>query len=127
VRVAAAEAQRRHQLFSPVRGLYVLVPRSTAPRAQCLPTGSSTTCAATSGGTTTSATCPQAARHGASHQAVQVTQVVVDRRVPDRSFGSVRLRFYADGRMAHWPAVAVAGPTGTLRVRARDLRFDLGL
>ena len=126
VRVAVAEAQRRHQLFSPVRGLYVLVPpqyrsQGTVPADWflddlCRHLGRHYYLGYLSA----------AARHGASHQAVQVTQVVVDRRVPDRSFGSVRLRFYADGRMAHWPAVAVAGPTGTLRVASPETcAFDL--
>ncbi len=126
VRVAVAEAQRRHFLFSPVRGLYVLVPpqyrrQGTVPADWYIDD-----------------LCRHlhrdyylgylsaAARHGSAHQAPQVTQVIVDRTVADRTLGPVRLRFYTDRRMSEWPVASVTGPTGSLRVATPETcAFDL--
>ena len=115
VRVAVAEAQRRHLLFSPVRGLYVLIPpqyrhAGTVPADWflddlCRHLGRNYYLGYLSA----------AARHGAAHQAAQVTQTVVDRSVIDRTSGP-RLRFYTDARMSIWPVAMATGPTGSLRV-----------
>jgi predicted transcriptional regulator of viral defense system len=125
VRVAVAEAQRRHLLFSPVRGLYVLIPpqyrhEGTVPADWFLDD-----------------LCRHldrnyylgylsaAARYGAAHQAAQVTQTVVDRPVIDRTSGP-RLRFYTDARMSMWPVTTATGPTGLLRVATPETcAFDL--
>ncbi|MGD1011835.1 MAG: type IV toxin-antitoxin system AbiEi family antitoxin [Acidimicrobiales bacterium] len=125
VRVAVAEAQRRHLLFSPVRGLYVIIPpqhrhEGTVPADWFLDD-----------------LCRHldrnyylgylsaAARHGAAHQAVQVTQTVVDRSVINRT-SEPRLHFYTDAKMAEWPAAITAGPTGSLQVATPETcAFDL--
>jgi len=125
VRVAVAEAQRRHLLFSPVRGLYVLIPpqyrrEGTVPAEWFLDD-----------------LCRHldrnyylgyvsaAARHGAAHQAAQVTQAVVDRSVIDR-MSKPRLRFYTDVRMSKWPVAKATSPTGSLRVATPETcAFDL--
>jgi len=125
VRVAVAEAQRRHQLFSPVRGLYVLIPpqyrhEGTVPADWflddlCRHLDRSYYLGYLSA----------AARHGAAHQAAQVTQTVVDRPVIDRTSGP-RLRFYTDARMSIWPVATATGPTGSLRVATPETcAFDL--
>jgi hypothetical protein len=79
VRVAVAEARRRHLVFSPVRGLYVLIPpqyrhEGTVPADWFL----DDLCWNYYLGYLSAA-----ARHGAAHQAGQVTQTVVDRSVID--------------------------------------------
>jgi predicted transcriptional regulator of viral defense system len=125
VRVAVAEAQRRHLLFSPVRGLYILIPsqyrhEGTVPADWFLDD-----------------LCRHldrnyylgylsaAARYGAAHQAAQVTQTVVDRPVIDRTSGP-RVRFYTDARMSVWPVTTATGPTGSLRVATPETcAFDL--
>jgi predicted transcriptional regulator of viral defense system len=120
VRIAVAEAQRRHFLFSPVRGLYVLVPpqyrrQGTVPADWFLDD-----------------LCRHldrnyylgylsaAARHGSAHQAPQVTQTVVERRVADRALGPIQLRFYTDVHMSQWAVTSVTGPTGSLRVATAE-------
>lgn len=125
VRVAVAEAQRRHLLFSPVRGLYVLIPpqyrhEGTVPADWflddlCRHLGRNYYLGYLSA----------AARHGAAHQAAQVTQTVVNRPVTDRTSGP-RLRFYTDARMSIWPVATATGPTGSLRVATPETcAFDL--
>src|ERR1035438_3913035 len=125
VRVAVAEAQRRHLLFSPVRGLYVLIPpqyrhEGTVPADWflddlCRHLGRNYYLAYLSA----------AARHGAAHQAAQVTQTVVNRPVTDRTSGP-RLRFCTDARMSIWPVATATGPTGSLRVATPETcAFDL--
>jgi predicted transcriptional regulator of viral defense system len=125
VRVAVAEAQRRHLLFSPVRGLYVLIPpqyrhEGTVPADWflddlCRHLGRNYYLGYLSA----------AARHGAAHQAAQVTQTVVDRSVIDRTSGPT-LRFYTDAQMRKWPVAMATGPTGSLRVATPETcAFDL--
>ncbi len=125
VRVAVAEAQRRHLLFSPVRGLYVLIPpqyryEGTVPADWflddlCRHLGRNYYLGYLSA----------AARHGAAHQAAQVTQTVVDSSVIDRTSGPT-LRFYTDAQMRKWPVAMATGPTGSLRVATPETcAFDL--
>ncbi len=125
VRVAVAEAQRRHLLFSPVRGLYVLVPpqyrrQGTVPADWFL----DDMCRHLSRGYYLGY-LSAAARHGAAHQAAQVAQTVVDRAVADRT-SPPRMSFYTDARMAEWPTEKTAGPTGSLEVATPETcAFDL--
>jgi predicted transcriptional regulator of viral defense system len=57
-----------------------------------------------------------AAHWGASHQAVQEYQVVVDRHVRDRDIGRVRLRFHHVRRLDERATVRVAGTEAMLTV-----------
>jgi predicted transcriptional regulator of viral defense system len=61
-----------------------------------------------------------AAHHGASHQAVQIFQVITDRHVEDRDFGRIRLRFYRSGFVSQTPVEAVNTPTGTMAVSTQE-------
>jgi predicted transcriptional regulator of viral defense system len=126
VHVAVAEAQRRHLLFSPVRGLYVLVPPQYRRQGVVPADWFLDDLCRHLGRQYYLGYLSAAARHGSAHQAPQVTQVVVNRAIADREFGSVRLRFYADVRMSRWPAMAATGPTGSLQVATPETcAFDL--
>jgi predicted transcriptional regulator of viral defense system len=57
-----------------------------------------------------------AAMHGASHQAPQVFQVMVDRHVPNRDIGRVRLRFYVNEHLGHITVEERQVDTGRLRL-----------
>ncbi len=126
VHVAVAEAQRRHLLFSPVRGLYVLVPPQYRRQGVLPADWFLDDLCRHLGRRYYLGYLSAAARHGSAHQAPQVTQTVVDHRVADRDFGTVRLRFYADVRMPKWPAMSATGPTGSLQVATPETcAFDL--
>lgn len=126
VHVAVAEAQRRHLLFSPVRGLYVLVPPQYRRQGVLPADWFLDDLCRHLGRRYYLGYLSAAARHGSAHQAPQVTQVVVNRAIADREFGSVRLRFYADVRMSRWPAMSATGPTGSLQVATPETCvFDL--
>jgi len=57
-----------------------------------------------------------AARHGASHHASQLFQVVVDTTTRDRDIGGVHLRFYQSANIDDRPTEQVTSPTGRLTV-----------
>lgn len=59
--------------------------------------------------------------HGASHQAPQVFQVMVDRHVADRDFGRTRLRFHTSRHVAGSAVEQRNVPTGQLRLAPREL------
>ena len=61
-----------------------------------------------------------AARHGSAHQAPQTFQVVVNRHVPDRDFGRVRLRFVRNQAMEAMARERVASHTGMYYVASRE-------
>lgn len=56
--------------------------------------------------------------YGAAHQRPQVFQVMIDRRVANRDFGRVRLRFYTRTRIDDVPTVTRNTATGQSRVAA---------
>ncbi len=126
IHVAVANAQRRHLLFSPVRGLYVLVPPQYRRQGVLPADWFLDDLCRHLGRRYYLGYLSAAARHGSAHQAPQVTQTVVDHKVADREFGTVRLRFYADIRMPQWPVMSAAGPTGSLQVATPETcAFDL--
>jgi predicted transcriptional regulator of viral defense system len=57
-----------------------------------------------------------AAHHGASHQAVQVFQVLTNRHVENRDFERIRLRFYRSSLISRTPVETVNTPTGIMAV-----------
>lgn len=61
-----------------------------------------------------------AAQHGASHQAAQTFQVVIDRHLEDRDFDRVRLRFQTSALVEQTPVEQVNTPTGTMAVSTRE-------
>lgn len=126
VRVATADAQRRRRLYSPARGLYVVVPLEYrdwgAPPAEWF----------------VDDLCRHLARkyyvgflsaaqhHGAAHQAPQEFQVVVDRPISDKVDGPHRMRFFATTKIADSATSQASSPGGMFRVATPEtLALDL--
>jgi predicted transcriptional regulator of viral defense system len=112
--------RRARRIFSPTRGLYVVIPPEYR-----------------SWGVTPAdwfiddlmrhlqrhyyvALLSAAAYHGASHQAPQVFQVMTDDRVLDRAIERVRLRFYVNEHTADTPVDMITRHTGYIRVSTRE-------
>lgn len=115
-----AELERAGKLFSPAKGLYVIVPpdyRSWRvvpadwfidPMMNHLNRSYYV------------AFLSAAARHGAAHQAPQVFQVVVDRALQDRRIGRVYLHFVKSAHTADADCEPVNSHTGPYRVSTRE-------
>lgn len=58
--------------------------------------------------------------HGAAHQAPQALQIVSARELKDRQFGRVRLRFYVNSRINEVPTEIVNVQTGTAHISTRE-------
>lgn len=58
---------------------------------------------------------------GAAHQRPQVFQVVVDKYLPGRSFGRVRMQFIVNKRVLQLATTTVNSPTGTMRVSTPEV------
>lgn len=113
---AVKYAMDRRRLFSPVRGLYVIVPpeyRATGvvpatqfidPMMRHLAVDYYVAYASA------------AAWWGSAHQAPQVFDVVASRHVIDRDFGPVRMRFHTSSRIDLDAVRRVAGPRTMLSV-----------
>jgi predicted transcriptional regulator of viral defense system len=116
-----AELEKAGKLFSPAKGLYVVVPpeyRSWGvvpadwfidPMMRHL------------GRTYYVAFLSAAARHGAAHQAPQNFQVVVDRPVEDREFGRVRLHFVRRADIEHADRETMSSHTSAYVVATREM------
>lgn len=64
--------------------------------------------------------------HGAAHQRPQAFQVMVDRRVRNRDFGRVRVRFYRSSKVTDLPVELRNSRTGQVRVAVPAVvAFDL--
>lgn len=115
-----AELEKAGKLFSPAKGLYVVVPpeyRSwrvvpaewfVDPMMKHL------------GRSYYVGFLSAAARHGAAHQAPQTFQVVVDRTLKDRQLGRVRLHFVESNQIQDAEWEPVNSHTGTYSVATRE-------
>lgn len=115
-----AELERDAKIFSPAKGLYVVVPpeyRSWGvvpgewfidPLMRHL------------GRDYYVSFLTAAARHGAAHQAPQEFQSVVDRQLRDRDVRRVRLRFISSKWIPTVSREAVASHTGTYEIASRE-------
>ncbi len=117
---ALSRLRRKGDLFSPTRGLYVLVPPEYqswgAPPADWFidplfrhlrkPYYV--------------ALLSAAAIHGASHQAPQVFQVMTPTQVRPRDFGRARIRFYETRFFASAQCEVVTVPTGEMTVSTKE-------
>jgi predicted transcriptional regulator of viral defense system len=62
-----------------------------------------------------------AAQHGASGQAAQEVQVIVDRQIRQKIAGRQRIEFILSTRASQAPVVEVTTPTGGLRVSTPEM------
>ncbi len=118
---ALARAQRDSLLLSPLRGFYVIVPPEyrhdgappwrwfIGPMLQFLQ-------APYYVGLLTAAV-----QHGASAQAPQEVQIVVDRQIRQKVAGRQRIQFVLRKRASLAPVVEVTTPTGALRVSTPEM------
>lgn len=110
-----------HQIISPSRGFYVVVPPefrswATVPGSHLIDAMMRQL-----GRAYYVALMSAAEVHGAAHHAPQVFQVMVDRPLEDRDLGRTRLRFFTGRHVASAPVDSRNTPTGTMRVATREL------
>lgn len=104
------------EIFSPARGFYVIIPPqyrswSAVPAAWFVDPMMAHLNRSYYVGLLSAAEA-----FGAAHQRPQAFQVVVDKYLPDRAFGRVRIQFVVNQHAALLPAVKLNTPTGTMRV-----------
>lgn len=67
-----------------------------------------------------------AAEHGAAHQALQVTQVVIEKPRPDLAIGRHHIQFFTKRRIAETPTIQKRGAFGPLNISSPEATlFDL--
>lgn len=118
---AAKYAIDRRRLFSPVRGLYVVVPPEHRSWGVTPATHFIDPMMRHLGIDYYVAFASAAQWWGAAHQAPQEFQVVTDRRVRDRDIERVRLRFYTSTAIDADAVRRVAGPRTMMNVASPDL------
>ena len=113
---AVAAATKRRLVFSPVRGLYVLVPPQYRSWGVVPADWFIADLCAHLGRSYYVGYLSAAAYHGASHQAPQVFQAVVDRKIAAREVEGLRLRFYQTSHFGDRATTTATGPNGPLVV-----------
>lgn len=108
------------RVFSPTRGLYVVVPPEYRSWGVVPAEWFIDEMMRHLGHRYYVALLSAAAYHGASHQAPQVFQVMADARVLDRAIGRVRLAFYTSALTADTPTETVTVHTGSIPVSSRE-------
>jgi predicted transcriptional regulator of viral defense system len=116
VHLAVHHAKRAGKIFTPVRGLYVLVPPEyrdwgVVPADWFIDDMMRHLRRRYYVGFLSAANM-----HGASHQAAQVFQVVTDRAVANREVHQLRLAFYTASDIETRPVEERTGPTGRLKI-----------
>lgn len=115
-----AELERAGKLFSPAKGLYVVVPAEyrswrVVPADWFIHPMMNHLDRSYYVGFLSAA-----ARHGAAHQAPQIFQVVVDRDLQDRQFGRVHLHFVKSAHVEDADCELVNSHTGRYRISTRE-------
>jgi predicted transcriptional regulator of viral defense system len=112
--------RRRGSIFSPTRGLYVVVPPEY--RSWRVLPGELFIDAMmrTLGRNYYVSLLTAAAMHGAAHQAPQVFQMMVDRHVADRDVERVKLRFYTNDYLDRMTVRERRVDTGRVRLATRE-------
>lgn len=113
---AVHDAKVENRLFSPAKGLYVLVPPRYRSRGAVPADWYIDDMMRHMGRTYYLGFLTAAARHGASHQASQLFRVMVDTITRDRDIGSHRLRFHRVSEIEERATREIMGPTGRLTV-----------
>lgn len=119
-RVALHAARKAGLLFSPTPSLYVLVPPQYRSWGTVPADWYIDDMMRHLGRSYYLSLLTAAARLGASHQAAQLFQVMVDAKTRDRDVSGVRLRFYMSRDLAGSPTLRVPGPTGLLTVATAE-------
>lgn len=113
---AAHDAKQANRLFSPAKGLYVLVPPQYRSWGAVPADWYIDDMMRHMDRTYYLGFLTAAARHGASHQASQLFRVLVDAKTRDRDIGPSRLRFHRVSDIEDRPTQRMTGPTGRLTV-----------
>lgn len=113
---AAKRLRQSGQIFSPTRGLYIVIPPQyrnwgVAPAADFIDPFMRLV-----GRNYYVGLLSAAELHGASHQRPQVFQVMVDQPLANRDFGRVHLRFYTQSRLKNLPVQKFNSATGQFLV-----------
>lgn len=109
------------QIFSPARGFYVIIPPEYRAWGAMPATWFVHPMMAHLGRRYYVALLSAAEMLGAAHQRPQVFQVVVDKHLPDRAFGRVRMQFVVNKHAAELATTTVNSPTDTLRVSTPEV------
>jgi predicted transcriptional regulator of viral defense system len=112
--------RRQQRVFSPTRGLYVVIPPEYRSWGVVPADWFIDELMRHLGRRYYVALLSAAAYHGAAHQASQVFQVMTDGRVLNRAIGRVRLSFYTSAYVAETPTEAVVVHTGSIPVSSRE-------
>jgi len=115
-----AELERAGKLFSPAKGLYVVIPPEYRDWGAVPADWFIDPLMRHLGREYYVSFLSAAARHGASHQAPQTFQTVVDRHVRDRQIGRVRLRFVRSQDVESMARERVTSHTGTYSIASRE-------
>lgn len=110
-----------HQIISPSRGFYVIIPPEFRSWATVPGSHFIDAMMRHLNRRYYVALLSAAELHGAAHQAPQVFQVMVDRPLANRDLGRTRLRFFTGRHVATAPAVQHNTPTGTMLVATPEL------
>lgn len=111
---------RRRLVFSPTRGLYVVVPPEYRSWGVVPADWFIDAMMRHLGRRYYVALLSAAMFHGASHQAPQAFQAMADARVLDRTLGRVRLRFYTSSHLGDTPTEMTVVHTGSIPVSTRE-------
>lgn len=122
-----ARLAEKGEMFSPTRGLYVVIAPEFRAWEGAIPAEDFVDPMMRHLGRSYYVGLLSAAqRHGAAHQRPQVTQVMVATPLRNRAFGRVRLGFYVNGRLDETPTQQVTTRTGQLTVSTPEATvFDL--
>jgi predicted transcriptional regulator of viral defense system len=112
--------RRQRRVFSPTRGLYVVIPPEYRAWGVVPADWFIDDMMRHLGRHYYVALLSAAAYHGASHQAPQVFQVMADGRVLDRAIGRIRLCFYASAHTMDTPTDTMVVHTGSIPVSSRE-------
>jgi predicted transcriptional regulator of viral defense system len=120
LRASLARLAKDGRVFSPARGLYVIVPPEYR-NWRVLPAEWFVDAMMTHlGRAYYVGFLSAAALHGASHQAPATFRVVTDRPLDDRNIERIQLRFTAADHLADMPVDRRTVPSGSLTVAARE-------
>jgi predicted transcriptional regulator of viral defense system len=112
--------RRRGSMFSPTRGLYVVIPPEYRTWRVLPGELFIDAMMRTLGRDYYVSLLTAAAMHGAAHQAPQLFQVMVDRHVADRDIERVKLRFYANEYLDQMAVQEHQVDTGRIRLATRE-------